>query len=76
MVLTPPPVDEDALGQALRRGARRCGSTSGLLAKDEAAQNALACARYAANPTGVPDRQYVVCVLNTMFIDGSRIDVC
>jgi hypothetical protein len=46
LVLTPPPVNEEALGQALRGGARRCGLTSGLLAQDEAAQHALACARY------------------------------
>jgi sodium/hydrogen exchanger 8 len=56
LVLTPPPVDEGALGQTLRGGARRCGLTSGLVAENDAAEHALACARFNANPTGLPDR--------------------
>ena len=56
LVLTPPPVDEGKLGQALRGGALRCGLTSGLVATNDAAENAVACARFASNPTGLPDR--------------------
>lgn len=56
LVLTPPPVDEEKLGQALRGGALRCGLTSGLVAMNDAAENAVACARFASNPTGLPDR--------------------
>jgi hypothetical protein len=32
--------------------------TSGLVAQDGAAEHALACARFASNPTGLPDRQF------------------
>jgi hypothetical protein len=34
------------------------GLTSGLVAQDGAAEHALACARFASNPTGLPDRQF------------------
>lgn len=56
LVLTPPPVDEAALTQTLRGGARRCGLTSGLVAENDEAELAFACARFNSNPTGLPDR--------------------
>ena len=61
LVLTPPPVAEERLGATLRGGAKLCGSAVGLVAPADAeggsAAGVLACARYAANPTGLLDRR-------------------